>query len=266
MELQGIQDELERQGVGLVGISYDSPEVLRAFATAKGIRFPLLSDQGSRVITELGLLDRDLEAHHAQFGVPTKDSQQGVAYPAVFVLDAAGRVVQKRIKENYRAREGGLKLLADALDLKVAAGGPAQESSGPHLRVSVATDRAEYVRWQQSRLRVAFEVDPGWHVYGRPIPDGYVPVTVDVKSIPEVSIASAEYPEPRQFRVEGLDEDFNVNEGRFEVRVPFAVNLPPKQGPVDLEVQVRYQACSEAECLPPATLTFELRLDEGPPA
>lgn len=66
----------------------------------------MLADEGSRVITELGLLDRDLAEHHARFGVPTQDHQYGVAYPAIFVLDESGRLVDKRIRENYRAREG----------------------------------------------------------------------------------------------------------------------------------------------------------------
>jgi hypothetical protein len=66
--------------------------------------------------------------------------------------------------------------------------------------------------------------------------------------------------------VEGLDEEFQVNDGRFEIRIPFAVNVPPRHGSVDLEISVRYQACSESECLPPQTIDLELRLEEAPPA
>jgi DsbC/DsbD-like thiol-disulfide interchange protein len=66
--------------------------------------------------------------------------------------------------------------------------------------------------------------------------------------------------------VEGLEEEFQVNEGRFEIRVPLAVNVPPGHGSVDLKISVRYQACSESECLPPQGIKLDLRLEEAPPA
>jgi len=240
--------------------------VLLQFATAKGITFPLLADEGSRVITELGLLDRDLAEHHARFGVPTKDNQQGVAYPAIFVLDESGRVIDKRIRENYRAREGALKLLEESLDLALPTGGQEKNAATDHVNVSAVTDSDLYVRWQETRLHVVFDVAPGWHVYGRPTPDGYTALTVEVGSIPEVAVGPPEYPATHSFKVEGLDDEFQVNEGRFEIVVPFAINVPPGHGSVDLAVSVRYQACSESECMPPQALKLDLRLEELPPA
>jgi Disulphide bond corrector protein DsbC/AhpC/TSA family len=236
---------------------------LREFATAKGIGFPLLADQGSRVITELGLLDRDLAAHHAAFGIQTRESQLGVAYPAIFVLDEAGRVVAKRIKENYRAREGMLKLLDETLGVALTPAGPKRRAGTGRVAVTVATDSPEYVRWQETRLHLIFDVEPGWHVYGRPVPYGYTAVAVDIEAIPEVAVKPVEPPPTRPLRIESLDEDFQVHEGRFEIRVPFAVNVPQGRGSVEFKIAVHYQACSDAECLPPATLMFELSLNEA---
>lgn len=218
------------------------------------------------MIIELGLLDRDLAEHHARFGVPTQDHQYGVAYPAIFVLDESGRVVDKRIREHYRAREGALKLLEEALDLTLPAGGHEKNAAMDHVTVTAVADSDLYVRWQETRLHVVFDVAPGWHVYGRSIPDGYTPVTVEVDSIPEVAVGPPQCPPSHSFRVEGLDEEFQVNEGRFEIVVPFAVNVAPSHGTVELGISVRYQACSESECLPPQALKLDLRLDELPPA
>lgn len=47
-------------------------------------------------------------------------SPVGRAYPAVFVLDETGRVVQKRMQEHYRAREEAVNLLEDALGIAAA--------------------------------------------------------------------------------------------------------------------------------------------------
>lgn len=257
--------DLEAAGVGLVAISYDPPAALRAFADGHGIGFPLLADEGSRVISELGLLDRDLVAHHARFGVPTEEHQRGVAYPAVFVLDRDGVVVQRRIQEHYRAREAASVLLEEGLAIRLPARGPAAQGGDGPVAVSVAADADHYVRWQRTRLRVAIEVQPGWHVYGRPIPDGYTALSVEVDAIPEVEVEPAILPDPHPFRVEGLDEAFVVHEGRLEVSVPFAVNVPPGHGEVELAVHVHLQACSSTECLPPTTLTFPLTLPPAPP-
>ena len=56
MELQDRLDELEAQGLGAAAISYDSEEVLAAFAERKGIAtLPLLSDDDSAVIRAFGI-------------------------------------------------------------------------------------------------------------------------------------------------------------------------------------------------------------------
>lgn len=190
----------------------------------------------------------------------------GVAYPAIFVLDEAGRVVDKRIREHYRARDGALQLLEEALNLKLPASGHAQGTTAGHVAVTAVIDSNQYVRWQESRLHVTFDIDEGWHVYGHPIPAGYTAATVEVETIPEVAIGPPAYPSTHQFRVEGLDEEFHVNEGRFEVLVPFAVNVPPGRGSIEFRIAVRYQTCSESECLPPQAVNLQLHMDEAPPA
>ena len=57
MELQGRYDEIKKQGLGLVAISYDSPETLKKFADSRGITFPLISDPGSAIIKRYGILN-----------------------------------------------------------------------------------------------------------------------------------------------------------------------------------------------------------------
>jgi hypothetical protein len=250
----------------MIGISYDPPEVLRQFASAKGISFPLLSDVGSRVITDLGLLDRDLAAHHAEFGLQARESQFGVAYPAVFVVDESGRVVEKWIGENYRARVGPQKLLDESLGLALAPAGPHHAQVGSHVTVTATTDSLTDVRWQETRLHVLIDIEAGWHIYGRPIPDGYVPLTVDIDSVPEFELCPAEYPPAQPFRIESLDDAFQVYDGHLEVLVPFAIKVAAGYGSVGLQVKVGYQTCNRAECLPPDRLTIELSLDESAPA
>ena len=108
-----MHQELERASYAVFAITYDRQAELKAFADKHGIDYPILSDEGSRVIRELGILDEDLEAHHARFGVPTRPEQHGVAYPMTFVLDATGLIERKIVEDNYRSRYGGRWLLGE---------------------------------------------------------------------------------------------------------------------------------------------------------
>ena len=240
--------------------------MLREFAATRGISFPLLSDQGSRIITELGLLDRDLAAHHSAFNMPTQDHQSGVAYPAVFVLDEAGRVMQKRIQKHYRAREGSVKLFEDALGIAAATHGETRSATSLRVRISAFADSDGYVRWQKTQMHLSLDVEPGWHVYGRPIPAGYIPLAVEIEPQEGLEVGEPVYPSTHPFELEGLEEQFYVYEGHVRVTVPIAINVPAGRGEVTVRVKVRHQVCTEIECMPPSESVLEIPLQETPPA
>ena len=240
--------------------------MLREFAATRGISFPLLSDQGSRIITELGLLDRDLAAHHSAFNMPTQDHQSGVAYPAVFVLDEAGRVMQKRIQKHYRAREGSVKLFEDALGIAAATQGETRSATSLRVRISAFADSDGYVRWQKTQMHLSLDVEPGWHVYGRPIPAGYIPLAVEIEPQEGLEVGEPVYPSTHPFELEGLEEQFYVYEGHVRVTVPIAINVPAGRGEVTVRVKVRHQVCTEIECMPPSESVLEIPLQETPPA
>ena len=74
MELQEAWPNLQKNGVAIFAISYDSVEVLAAFAEKRGITYPLLSDEGSHTIGALGLLnEQHLVEQHAFYGIQTRD-------------------------------------------------------------------------------------------------------------------------------------------------------------------------------------------------
>src|SRR5206468_2165023 len=160
VELQRSLPQLERAGYALFAISYDRPADLRAFADGHGITYPLLGDEGSRVIRALGVLDEDLEAHHAVFGVPTRPEQQGVAYPMTFVLDERGRVARKIVEENYRVRSSSGWLVADVANAPADGSGPKLEATAGASMVTarMRLDASAYFAFQRLRLELEFRV------------------------------------------------------------------------------------------------------------
>ena len=88
---------IEATGTQVVGVSYDSIEVLRKFAESSGISFPLLSDEGSKTIRAFGIHFRD-----------------GLPYPGTYLIDDKGTVRAKFFQEGYRQRHDNSVLIEAA--------------------------------------------------------------------------------------------------------------------------------------------------------
>ena len=87
-QLSQVQEEIhsfEKRGAKVLGISADSPWSHRAWAEARGIDFPLLSDFNKEVIEEYGV-----------------KNPAGFAQRAYVVVDREGIVRAKRVEESPR--------------------------------------------------------------------------------------------------------------------------------------------------------------------
>lgn len=248
--------EYERNGIAVFAISYDSVAVLAGFAEKHGIAFTLLSDEGSTAIRELGLLNDRVQEHHAFYGVPQRDHVYGVPYPGTFLLDEQGTVIDKRFQDSYRERETGVAILERGFGIDSAIRGTRAQADAPSVSIRAHLDSDVYRGFQRLRLTVDLDVDPGYHVYGRPIPDGYVPLSVEVAPLQGLQVGPLEGPSPHPFKIEGLDEEFFVHEGaaRFSLPLTFTERI----GDQTVEATVRYQACSSTDCLMPQAVQLRL--------
>jgi len=95
VQLQDSLQTFEQGGIGVVALTYDSPALQQAFVDKFSITYPLLSDVDAASVTALGIRDPEY---------PPGDSNYGVAYPGVFVLDTNQRVVGKVFIEGYEKR------------------------------------------------------------------------------------------------------------------------------------------------------------------
>ena len=107
MQLQGALKEIEAAGIQVVGVSYDSVEVLARFAQQRKITFPLLSDPGSKTITAYGLLNQEAKGRSA-----------GIPYPGTMVIDKDGVIRAKLFLDGYRERHTTEALLKAAKGVK----------------------------------------------------------------------------------------------------------------------------------------------------
>lgn len=87
--------EIEARGYKIVGLSYDAPDVAKAFTERRGLTYRLLSDPKSEVIDRWGLRDPQYPPGHRAYGVPR---------PAIFVIDRKGVIRASLAEETYQKR------------------------------------------------------------------------------------------------------------------------------------------------------------------
>jgi cytochrome c biogenesis DsbD-like protein len=190
-----------------------------------------------------------------------------VPYPGVFILDELGIVVDKRFEQSYRTRPTAVSVLEEGFG--VAGVKPAVTASAETGEVGVTAwlASATYRPYQKLRLGFSVVVGAGLHVYGAPTPEGLTPLTVTVEGREGFEVGPVELPEPRlyesEYEIEGkgapADESTFVYEGT--VRGAICLAILQNLGEIEVGVRVRYQACSDAVCYPPAEVRLALPLE-----
>jgi peroxiredoxin len=99
--------EIQSTGVTLVGISYDSVDVLKRFTVRQKIEFLLLSDPGSKTIVAYDLLNKEATG-----------KGEGIPHPLTMLVGTDGVIKAKLGFEGYRTRHDAEDLQKAVLSLK----------------------------------------------------------------------------------------------------------------------------------------------------
>lgn len=259
VELQRSVQAMQADEVALFAISYDPVETLAGFAREHGVTYPLLSDVGSVKITELGMLNTQIESEVGYWNRSYQPKHVGLPYPGTFVLDESGVVADKTFERSHRLRPGGGVLL-ERLGVEGVAPADVTMADGPGLSVAAWVDEREYFPNQINRLTLRFALEDEFHLYLPPNPNGFTNLAISVEESEGLFVDDYELPVGHPFSVQGLSEEFNVSDGEFDVLIPFYI-LEDKS-PVTLQVGVEYQACNDEICLVPSRLQFAIDLLE----
>jgi DsbC/DsbD-like thiol-disulfide interchange protein len=108
-------------------------------------------------------------------------------------------------------------------------------------------------------IAVAVDVRPapGIHVYA-PGNKEYIAVDLAMTPAPGVKPGKVEYPRSEPFVFGELREVVQVYAKPFTIRLPILAEGPPREQV--LALALRYQACTDWVCYPPATLPLEVTL------
>ena len=95
------------------------------------------------------------------------------------------------------------------------------------------------------------------------IPEGYIPLQIEIAPWEGLAIGEAHLPKPESMRIDGLDEEFFVYSGSIDCSIPVTFTKRDA-GDLTLTLTLRYQACSDRDCLLPVDLHLELPVTFAP--
>jgi hypothetical protein len=249
VQLEQKKTEFARQGFNVATISYDSVEVLQAFARRAGISYPMLSDPASKIIRDFGILNET---------VP-KGPFFGVPYPGTYILDASGVVLRKFFESDYKERYTAGSMLFRTTPVTAADGWTSLETR--HLKLRYRAADTSIAGGMTTTLVLEIALKPKMHVYAPSVTGSYIPVQWNIPAQPLWKPSSPEWPAARTLRLDAIKETLPVFEKTFTVTrdLTFAQqnDLFAAAGDsrrLTVDSTFRYQACDDRECHPPVNV------------
>ena len=245
MELQGRLETLKREGLGLVAISYDPVPVLAEFAARRSITFPLLSDSGSAIIKQYGILNTTVAAASPQYGIP---------FPGTFIVDARGVVTSRHFETAYQERDTITSVL---VKLGARVDVPGAKVSAPHL--TLTTSVTDLVAAPGTHFSLVMDVVPGprVHVYA-PGVTGYLPIELTVQPQPALVVRAPQFPKAEDYFFKPLNEHVAVYNKPFRIVQDLEIDPAPQAAAalndrteMAIAGTLRYQACDDKVCFTP---------------
>jgi peroxiredoxin len=247
--LEQSRPTIERNGLRIAAVSYDSRETLQHFSEKHQIRIPLLSDQDSAVIRSFGILNTNIAPGLRAHGVP---------HPVEYLIAPDGVVIRKYFVPNYQHRVAASSVVFREFGV-VSEEAPAVTLRSGALTASIGLSTARAFAGQEISFFAKFALEPGWHVYGTPLPEGYTTTSVTFDG-PAIVRQSFELPPAASTRLDFLSETVPVYSGSFQGIGSLLLKFPLDAGKIMLSGSVSFQQCSDTVCEPPEAIALELPL------
>ena len=104
MKLNDLKDQYAAIGVGVVGMTYDKPEIIKAFDEKWDIDFPVLKDVDRQHVDAWGVRNQEYGPGTLGYGIP---------YPGVVLLSPEGTSLAKGADAGYRSRADWAEVLEE---------------------------------------------------------------------------------------------------------------------------------------------------------
>jgi hypothetical protein len=131
------------------------------------------------------------------------------------------------------------------------------------LAVQIGFPSPKVFAAQEVSFFANFALQPGWHIYGTPLPAAYTATSI-VFEDPSVIRCQLELPPPGMLEIPALKETLPVYGGSFRAIGTLLLKYPLPEGRLVLKGRLAFQQCGETVCEPPQTIPFELAVQVEP--
>ena len=239
-----------------------------AFASEYDVTYDLLADVDSEVIKKFGILNTLIDPDD-----PAQSSAgrgfYGMPFPGVYVTDGNGVVTEKFFHRHYGTRESAGTIRDSALgEILARHEGPVGELSNDQVKISAFASDPALQFETKTTIYVRFELEEGLHMYGNPLPDGYIASTATIPDGLGLRVDEPIYPPTHEQEFPLLGVTLNVYEGGVDVAIPVipdAERFTSRMAEnVEIPIEVLFQACSDTICFTPRTETLSVTLPIEP--
>ena len=158
VELELSRTLFERNGVRMAAVSYDSQEILAAFAQKYSIGYPLLSDSTSETIRRFGILNENMAPHLRSYGVP---------HPVEYLVSPNGTLLKKCFIPNYMNRVAASAVALSEFSA-LTEDAPIVTLKTDVLTATIGFPSKHAFSGQELGFFAKFALESGWHTYGGP--------------------------------------------------------------------------------------------------
>lgn len=208
----------------------------------------MLSDKGSVVIRKFEILNINIPEGHMFYGIP---------FPVDYLIGPDLKVLDKVFQPDYQARPAASEVLLK--NFGVSADGPTVVIKAEDVAAVITVSSSVAVPGRQLGIAVVFTMANGWHVYGQPISDNYIPTSITFDS-EFVSAQSLEFSKPTPVEFKSLGETLPAYAGSFRASGSILIRANLKPGDYKVKGTLRFQECNDQVCKLPQKIEFEVPL------
>ena len=194
--------------------------------------------------------------------MPEGDPFHGVPFPGIYLLDSTSRVRAKSFLVDHTTRPTAASLLMQQWD--VARDEGRLEIKTQDLCLALQLSSRVIRPGQNLWVRAELQVNPGLHIYGPEVPDGYLPTMLSLSESEVLLQHQFRFPAPELLCIAEVNETMPVYTGRIVIEGDLILKPRIPAGKYRLQGVLRYQACTDSECYLPEEVTFEVPLQIEP--
>lgn len=126
-----------------------------------------------------------------------------------------------------------------------------------NVQAKIALANAKVAPGGEIGVTVKIAIEPGWHIYGNPVPEDFVPTSVEFdKTV--IAKQQIKFPAPTPVTFKGLGETLPVYEHSVKAAGTLTIDPKSKPGNYQLAGTFKFQECNDNICKMPQAVKFEI--------